>query len=55
MHVWVVAFIVESGVPAEVVLRNLHGVRNLVAVRAEQIPPRFGIIIAKTNGILTLE
>ena len=46
---------VVGGVPAEVIRRDIHGIGDIIAVGAEQVPPRFGIVIAKPGGILPLQ
>ena len=49
------ALIVEGSVPVEVVRLDVHGGGDVIAVGPEQIPPRFGIVVAKTRGVLTLQ
>ena len=48
-------FIVEGGVPAEIVGRDVHCCGDVVAVRAEQIPPRLGTVVAQPHCILPLQ
>ena len=49
------AFIVEGSIPAEVVGLDIHGGGNFIAICSEQVSPCFGIVVAKTRGILTLQ
>ena len=49
------ALVVEGGVPAEVVRLDIHGGGDFIAIGAEQIPPRFGVVIAKTRGVLPFQ
>ena len=53
--VWVVTFIMEGSVPAEVLGRDVHSGGNVVAVGAEKISPRPGIVVAQPLGILPLQ
>ena len=50
-----VTLVVESGDPAEVAGRDVHGLRDLIAVSAKQVSPLGGVVIAQPLGILTLE
>ncbi len=45
----------ESGVPAEVIRRYAHSGGDLVALLAEQIPPRRRPVIAQTGRVLPLQ
>ena len=49
------ALIVEGSVPAEVIRLNVHGGGDVIAICSEQVPPRFGVVIAKTRSVLTLQ
>ena len=49
------ALVVEGRVPAEVCGRNLHRRRDLVAVGADEISPRYGVVEAQTRRVLPLE
>ena len=49
------SLVAEGGIPAEVVQLNVHGGGDVVAVRAEQILPRPGVVVAKTGGILAFQ
>ena len=52
MDVRVLALIVKRGVPAEILRRNLHRRRDVVAVGADKVAPRRGAVIAQTGGVL---
>ena len=45
--------IVESGIPFQIAQRNFRLLRNVSNVPHDQFTPSFGVIIAKTNRILT--
>ena len=47
MHMGMVAFIMEGSVPTKVLGRDVHSGGNIVAVGAEEIPPRPGIVVAQ--------
>ena len=47
--------VVEGGVPAELTGRNVHGLRDLVAVSTEEVSPLGGVVVAQPLGILPLE
>ena len=51
----VVALIVERGVPAELVGRDIHGGGDVVTVGADQVAPYLGVVIAQACGILSLQ
>ena len=55
MHMGMVALIMEGSVPAEVLGRNVHGGGNIVAVGAEEIPPRPGVVIAQPLRVLPFQ
>ena len=49
------ALVVEGGVPAEVAGRDVHGLRDLIAVGAEQVSPLGGVVVAQSFSVLTFE
>ena len=49
------ALIVEGSVPAEVLWLDVHSGSDFIAICSEQVPPRFGVVIAKTRSVLTLQ
>ena len=51
----VLALIMEGGVPAEVIWRDVHSYGDVIAVCPEQVPPRPGIVVAKAGGVLALQ
>ena len=55
VDVRVLALVVEGSVPAEVVGRDLHCRRDVVAVGADEVSPRRGVIEAEPGSILPLE
>ena len=55
VDVRMLALVVEGGVPSEVAGRDLHRRRNVVAVGADEISPRRGVVEAEPGSILTLE
>ena len=50
-----VAFIVESGIPAEVAGRDVHSFCDFVAMGAEKTTPLGGVVVAQPLRILPLE
>ena len=46
------ALVVEGGVPAEPVKRNLHSVRKLGSVTGKQVFPLPGVVVTQTGGVL---
>ena len=46
------AFVVEGGVPAELVKRNPHSVRKPGSVTGKQVFPLPGVVVAQTGGVL---
>ena len=50
-----VTFVMERGVPAEVVGQNMHRLRDLIAVRTDQVFPSTGMIVAILHGIFALQ
>ena len=50
-----VALIMEGSIPAEVLGRDIHSGGDVVAVGAEEIPPRPGIVVAQPLRIFTLQ
>lgn len=50
-----IPFVVVGCVPAKVLGRDFHRRRNVVAVGADEIAPRIGIVISETSCIFTLE
>ena len=55
MNMRMVRCIVESGVPFQIAQRNFRLLRNVSNVPHDQFTPSFGVIIAKTNRILTAQ
>lgn len=55
VDVGMVTLIVEGGDPAEVAGRGVHGLRDFVAVSAEEVAPLGGVVIAQALSILALE
>ena len=55
MDVRVLALVVEGSVPSEVTGRDLHCRRDVVAVGADEVSPRRGVVEAEPGSILTLE
>ena len=47
--------VVEGGIPAEVVRRDVHGGGNVVAVGPEQVHPRLGIVVTEACGVLPFQ
>ena len=55
VDVRMLALVVESSVPSEVAGWDLHCRRDVVAVGADEVSPRRGVIEAEPGSILTLE
>ena len=55
MNVWVMPFVMESGVPVEVIERYLHRLRQCRCVLHEERAPRIGVVEFQTSGILTAQ
>ena len=55
VHMGMVALIMEGSVPAEVLGRDIHSGGDVVAVGAEEIPPRSGIVVAQPFCVLSLQ
>ena len=55
VDVRMLALVVEGRVPAEVCGRYLHRRRDLIAVGADEISPRRGVVKAQTRRVLPLE
>ena len=55
VDVGMVALVMECGIPAELVGRDIHGGGDVVAVGEEQVAPRPGVIVAQTCGVLPLQ
>ena len=55
VDVRMLALVVEGSVPSEVAGRDLHCRRDVVAVGADELSPRCGVIEAEPGRILTLE
>ena len=51
----VIPLVVVGGVPAEMIRRDIHGGGDVVAICPEQVPPRLGIVIAKTGRVLPFQ
>ncbi len=50
-----VSFIMERRVPAEVLRRDVHGRRDVVAVRPEQGPPCLRVVVAQPLRVLPVQ
>lgn len=50
-----VSFIVERRVPPEVLRRDMHGCRDVVAVSTEQGPSRLRVVVTKTLRVLPVQ
>ena len=48
-------FIMERRVPPEVLGRDVHGCRDVVAVRADQCPPSLCVVVAETLRVLPVK
>ena len=55
VHMGMVALVMEGCVPTEVLGWDIHSGGNVVAVGAEEIPPRPGIVVAQPLRVLTVE
>ena len=55
VDVRMVTFIMERRVPPEVLRRNMHGCRDVVAVRAEQGPPCLRVVVAQGLRVLPVQ
>ena len=55
MHMGMVAFVMEGSIPAKVLGWDVHSGSNIVAVSAEESPPRPGIVVAQPLRILPLQ
>ena len=55
MNMRMVTFVVECGVPAEVLRRDLHLLRDHVSLRTKQVHPCVRVVIAQPFRILTAE
>ena len=55
VDVRVLALVVESSVPSEVAGWDLHCRRDVVAVGADEVSPRRGVVEAEPGSVLTLE
>ena len=55
MDVRVMPLVVERGIPAEVLRRNVHRRGDLIAVCAEQVAPRFRVVTAEPRRVLARE
>lgn len=51
----VIPLVVVGGVPAEMIRRDIHGGGDVVAICPGQVPPRLGIVIAKTGRVLPFQ
>ena len=49
------ALIVECGVPAEVLRRDVHGGGDVISVCMQERTPRLGIVITQVRGVLPVE
>ena len=50
-----VSFIMKGSIPAEVLGRDVHGCRDVVAVRTEQGPPRLRVVVAETLRVFSMQ
>ena len=48
-------FIMERCVPPEVLRRDVHGCRNVIAVSTEQSPPCLRVVVTKTLRVLPVQ
>ncbi len=55
MNMRVLTLVVKVSVPTKVTGRDIHGGGGFVAVGAEQVPPRFHIIVTEALRVLPLE
>ena len=55
VDVRVLALVVEGSIPSEVTGRYLHCRRDVVAVGADEVSPRRGVVEAEPGSVLTLE
>ena len=55
VDMWMVTLVVERCIPPEVLRRNVHGCRDVVAVRTEQSPPRLRVVVTKTLRVLPMQ
>ena len=51
----VIPLVVVGGVPAEMIRRDIHGGGDVVAICPEKVPPRPGVVIAKTGRVLPFQ
>ena len=48
-------FVMERRVPPEVLRRNVHGCRNVIAVSTNQCPPCLGVVVAETLCVFSMQ
>lgn len=48
-------FIMERRIPPEVLRRDMHGCRDVVAVRTDQCPPRLCVVVTKLPNLYALK
>lgn len=53
VNVRVFALVMESSVPTEILWRDTHGCGNLITVGAQQVSPRFSVIVSQPFRVLT--
>ena len=52
VNVRMIALIVKCSIPAQIGKRYLHILGNGFRLRAQEIPPRIGVVITKTRSVL---
>ena len=50
-----VTLVVERCIPPEVLRRNVHGCRDVVAVSTEQGPPRLCVVVTETLRVFSMQ
>ena len=55
MDVGMVSLVMEGGVPAEVLRRDVHGGGDLIAMGQEQIAPGARVIVAVADRVIPME
>ena len=52
MHMGMIALIVIGGIPFQICQRDLHVLRNGFSLRAQEVSPSIGVVVAKAGRIL---